>query len=347
MNWKPICILFWIALVYNVRLLGAEQINWNDEQKGISVHLTTVSNVHLNDELPVEIIFSYPDDYQFDPETLIQALLWTANPLDPQWELVKDSTTTTHEEGKNKTTMRLVLAPRRAGELFLSLFDIAFQAPSGRSETLSVPVFKITVHQPELPTFNLQESLKLLPLEPQHPLGLSVENQLYLSSPAYFAAKIKHDKKILEERSFPWKTLLAVILLAFAFAIWRYFGRYEFFQKPIKQISPQEKAFTDLKILHSQNLPEKGLYKEFYLKLTEILRTYLEKEYKIPATSQTTEEFFDGLSISTLSVENQKILKNILHISDRIKFAMSSTTIEQCEEAYRDVVNFINRSKVI
>ena len=60
--------------------------------------------------------------------------------------------------------------------------------------------------------------------------------------------------------------------------------------KPRRQ-TPEEIAHAALAALLAENLPARGLFKEFYLRLTGIVRQYIEDTTGIRAPEQTTEEF--------------------------------------------------------
>ena len=57
-----------------------------------------------------------------------------------------------------------------------------------------------------------------------------------------------------------------------------------------------ERAIAELQRLLSRNLPARGLYKEFYIELTMVVRRYIERTHGIRAPEQTTEEFLVAVS---------------------------------------------------
>ena len=64
-------------------------------------------------------------------------------------------------------------------------------------------------------------------------------------------------------------------------------------RRPIepRRQTPEEIAQAALALLLAENLPGRGLVKEFYLRLTGIVRQYVEDTTGIRAPEQTTEEF--------------------------------------------------------
>jgi len=81
-------------------------------------------------------------------------------------------------------------------------------------------------------------------------------------------------------------------------------------------------AFRELDRLKEEKLWERGLVKEFYTRLTEITRTYIERQYGIPAMERTTGEILQAFSRS--NTENgllDEILEELLQLADLVKFA--------------------------
>ena len=74
--------------------------------------------------------------------------------------------------------------------------------------------------------------------------------------------------------------------------------------------------------LLAENLPARGLVKEFYLRLTGIVRQYVEDTTGIRAPEQTTEEFLrDMRSRAVFSPERSVQLAEFLEAADMIKYA--------------------------
>lgn len=143
--------------------------------------------------------------------------------------------------------------------------------------------------------------------------------------------------RILNQHSFPWTILILLIISPFIVELWKYYG-IDFFRKKTLQpvITPQEKALTALDSLKKQEFPEKGLFKEFYFGITEILRSYFEEHYELPAKSLTTEEFLSALSKSPLIPnESKPLFTQFLTLVDYIKFSNRPSTIEECNQSYQ------------
>lgn len=81
-------------------------------------------------------------------------------------------------------------------------------------------------------------------------------------------------------------------------------------------------AFRELDKLKEEKIWEKGRVKQFYTSLTGITRTYIERQYGIPAMERTTEEILHAFRKSNPEdALLDEILKELLELADLVKFA--------------------------
>jgi hypothetical protein len=91
--------------------------------------------------------------------------------------------------------------------------------------------------------------------------------------------------------------------------------------------SPVERALLELQRLLGRNLPARGLYKEFYIELTMVVRRYIERTHGIHAPEQTTQEFLSAASRSPhFTPEVLTQLRTFLESADLVKFAGQEAT---------------------
>ena len=99
-------------------------------------------------------------------------------------------------------------------------------------------------------------------------------------------------------------------------------------------MSPVERAMAELQRLLNRNLPGKGLYKDFYVELTMVVRRYIERTHGIHAPEQTTQEFLAAAMkhpVFTPDVLAQ--LRAFLESADLVKFAGQEATVPMTSEA--------------
>ncbi len=97
---------------------------------------------------------------------------------------------------------------------------------------------------------------------------------------------------------------------------------------------PIEKAITALKLLEAKNLREQLDYKDYYSKLTDIVKNYLEEDVSLDALESTTDELINKLELlkdsGKLSLNQETIekFKSVLKTADLVKFAKSNPGVE-------------------
>ncbi len=93
------------------------------------------------------------------------------------------------------------------------------------------------------------------------------------------------------------------------------------------RIPPYQLAISKLNRLDEKQLWQKNKIKQYYVELTDIVRTYIERELKVPALESTTDELMETLTdfntSSSLNIPSETIqrLQKLLQESDLVKFA--------------------------
>ena len=115
-----------------------------------------------------------------------------------------------------------------------------------------------------------------------------------------------------------------------------------------KAMPPYEEAIYRLNELDEKLLWQNNKIKEYYSELTEIIRGYIERELKVPALENTTDEVLDMLKDFTdsetiqTSKETLKKLKELLREADLVKFAKSKPLANEIEEDRKDAEEIIS-----
>ena len=100
-------------------------------------------------------------------------------------------------------------------------------------------------------------------------------------------------------------------------------------------------AVSKLKGLREKKLWQRGEVKQYYIELSDILREYIEKRYMIKTHEKTTDEIFAGLKYIDIAKENKNILRQILTLSDLVKFAKEKPLPVENEECMDNAVIFV------
>jgi hypothetical protein len=88
---------------------------------------------------------------------------------------------------------------------------------------------------------------------------------------------------------------------------------------------------------------EQGIDAEnFFVELTDIVRTYIESVFDLPATEQTTPEFLEVLKLSDkLSADHRLLLMDFLNAADMVKFARAAADQQQIMNALKSACQFV------
>ena len=118
-----------------------------------------------------------------------------------------------------------------------------------------------------------------------------------------------------------------------------------------RTLPPFEEAILRLNELDEKLLWQNNKIKEYYSELTEIVRGYIERELKVPALENTTDEVlamikdFKNLDSIETSKETIKKLKDLLQEADLVKFAKSKPLAIEIEDDRRDAEFIIGHLK--
>ncbi len=129
-----------------------------------------------------------------------------------------------------------------------------------------------------------------------------------------------------------------VIFVFILYALTRISARVREFR-----MSPIDRAMTELDRLMRRRLPEKGLFKDFYIELTMVVRRYIERSHNVRAPEQTTEEFLAAAAAHPgFTGETLENLKTFLESADLVKFAGQQADIDMTEQAVERARDYLN-----
>lgn len=147
--------------------------------------------------------------------------------------------------------------------------------------------------------------------------------------------------------------LLAVLALIAFIIYWFFIRKKKTEEEVLAEIAlpPYEEAIYKLNELDGKLLWQNNKVKEYYSELTDIVRSYIEREIKVSALEKTTDEIIDTLTdfndaetIET-SKETIKKLKALLQEADLVKFAKSKPMALEIEEDRKDAEDIVNNLK--
>ena len=129
---------------------------------------------------------------------------------------------------------------------------------------------------------------------------------------------------------FDYLSFSLVVIGALILAAMIFFG-YKFYQKRKESgylfIPPEpprpahEIALEALNALIAKDLLMQKEFKQYYIELSEIIRTYIEGRFFIKALEETSYEILNDIHQQEITEESYSALKELLELSDLVKFA--------------------------
>jgi hypothetical protein len=142
--------------------------------------------------------------------------------------------------------------------------------------------------------------------------------------------------------------LLLILLGVAGFLYWqKNYGN----KKPVEiQLRPEEIALQELEKLLAEDLLARGEIKLFHLRISDILRHYIENRFGYQAPDRTTEEFLTELSLvrsqkDTFPGRFKSLLVDFLTQCDLVKFAKHEPTIAESEKTVSLCREFVEKTK--
>jgi hypothetical protein len=143
--------------------------------------------------------------------------------------------------------------------------------------------------------------------------------------------------------------LLIVLLLALAAGIIGFLLRKSR-KQPQASLAPvipaHELALKALRDLKAEPWLDERQFEIYYVKLSDIVRYYLENRFNLHAPEQTTEEFIrEAAEHRALHADQQDQVQSFLIQSDLVKFARFTPTITEADAAYDSAVRLVNETR--
>jgi hypothetical protein len=115
--------------------------------------------------------------------------------------------------------------------------------------------------------------------------------------------------------------------------------------KIVKRLLPHQKAMKEIEQIKADKMVNSENQKEYYTKLTDTLRKYIEERYGFSAMEMTSSEIIERL---TTADDQQSLseLRQLFMTADLVKFAKYSTMINENDANLVNAIDFINQTKL-
>ena len=145
-----------------------------------------------------------------------------------------------------------------------------------------------------------------------------------------------------------WLSVLLLILMALVYYL--YIRMRD--NKPIithirivKKLLPHQKAMKEIEQIKADKMVSSENPKEYYTKLTDTLRKYIEERYGFSAMEMTSSEIIEKLT-TTQDQRALDELRQLFTTADLVKFAKYSTLINENDKNLVNAIEFINQTKL-
>lgn len=145
-----------------------------------------------------------------------------------------------------------------------------------------------------------------------------------------------------------WWVILIVLaaLVVYLYALRRYRSQgYIIPKKP--EPTPYQAAISGLALLKEKKLWEKGMEKEYFTELTDILRVYLYRRFGINAVEMTSREIMDSLGQNQELKDKRQYFRQILDMADFVKFAKVRPLPDDNVLAFDNARRFVEETKPV
>ena len=245
------------------------------------IHVGDPVTVQLSVDHPEGWVVEWPDSFEVAPFEVLRAEL--ATPVAPS-------------DGDGlQSTATLVVTSFELGELELPAITVPVTATDGTTRTLVTDPFRIGVE-----SVGLDESGDLRDIK--GPLSLAR---------SWWAVLL-------------WALLAVVLAGGAAYYLYRRRRVTPKSRPAVPRAPPRpfhELALEALRALEKSALLERGQVKEYHVRISEIVRRYIEGQFEVPALELTTGEVADGMRRAALGVPITESFRGFLERCDLVKFA--------------------------
>ncbi len=231
----------------------------------------------------------------------------------------------TPEAGKITTGRMYSITTYRVGEFATPPLTIRYQKAGGEWQEHTTAPISITVVSVLTATENVTDTMELRGLKP-----LATMHPIYTLWLGY-----------------------ALLIISIALLAW---WGYNYWQrrKRAAELVPQKVvdtrppyviAYEELDRIEAEKLPEQGMLKVYYTRVSDCIREYAARLYDIPALDRTTDEFLGELRRAKIDRGHWAMFHRLLEESDLVKFAKYKPPVHDAHEALEHARLIVNVTK--
>lgn len=172
-------------------------------------------------------------------------------------------------------------------------------------------------------------------------LGIDVKYAPFDATEDYRDIKEILDVDVENNTLIPWLIGIVTLIALFVTGYLLFRKKRPAAKAPVKRLSPYDQAMYDLDDIRKRGFYWNGEVKEYYSKLNDVLRVYLEESLQLHTMEKTNDEIISDLRSVPLAKEDQTELSNALRIADYVKFAKYHPDEKLNEQSFNTIKNAI------
>lgn len=139
--------------------------------------------------------------------------------------------------------------------------------------------------------------------------------------------------------------IIAVLLTLLIILYKRYRAGIPLIAHKAPEIPPYEEAIQALNAIKESHIWENGNDKEYYSRLTDVLRRYIFRRFTIYAVEMTSSEIISALKANEETREVHELIKAVFDIADLVKFAKVRPLPDDNVASLRRAMSFVEQTK--
>lgn len=114
-----------------------------------------------------------------------------------------------------------------------------------------------------------------------------------------------------------------------------------------KRLPPDRIAIDRLNALREAQLWEKGQEKEYYTRLIDILRDYLQERFGINAMEMTSSQILKALEANEETRMPHRYMQKVVEIADFVKFAKVRPMPDDNVRSFQNAMQFVEETRPV
>lgn len=119
-----------------------------------------------------------------------------------------------------------------------------------------------------------------------------------------------------------------------------------YFFKPQVILPPHTIALKALDKIKDEKIWQRGLEKQYYTEVTDVIREYIEKRFLLNAFEKTSDEILDAMKYQTEADSTIDNLTQVLKLADLVKFAKYKPLPNENDLSLVNAYLFVNQTKI-